>query len=154
MSDFRDCPACSDLLEETGCADPACASCMGTGARPLDQASIELALSARDWVDERVSDLFSDWCRLMGVHAAYGVHRWETWGDKLRVIQDTSCRGCFDTETRELELCWLWMGPPEREAAITALRRTREAAEAAKAAAAREGRIGQLRAELARLERG
>lgn len=154
MSDFSDCPACSDLLEETGCADPACASCKGSGSRPRDQASIELALSARDWVDEWVSDLFADWCRLMGVHTAYGVHRWETWGDKLRIVQDTSCRGCFSTAHHELETAWLWMSPEDREAAIGGLRDAARAAEAAKAAAARKGRIGQLREELSRLERG
>ena len=154
MTDFRDCPACAAFHPETGSPDPDCETCKGSGCRPLDQASFELALSAREWLDERVSDLFAVWCRLMGVHAAYGVHRWETWGDKLRIVQDTSCRGCFDTETRELELSWLWTGPQEREAAITGLRQAQEAAAAAKAASALQGRIGQLRAELARLERG
>ncbi len=154
MTDFNDCPGCAARLKEEGIADPDCETCKGSGRRPLDQASIELALSARDWIDERVSDLFADWCRLMGVHAAYGVHSWQSWGDKLRIVQDTSCRGCFDTETRELELAWLWMRPQEREAAITGLRQQQEAVATAKAAAARQGRIGQLRAELARLERG
>jgi len=154
MTEFRDCPACAAFHPETGSPDPDCETCKGSGCRPLDQASIELALSAREWADERVDTLFSDWCRLMGVHAVYGVRSWDIRGPKLRIVQDTSCCGCSSSKTRELELAWLWIGPQEREAAITGLRQAQEAAEATKAASAREGRIGQLRAELGRLERG
>lgn len=149
--DFSTCPECrGEDQDEAGSGT--CALCGGSGNRPVTAASIELAISAKEWADEVVEGFFGDWCRLTGKHRAYGVESWSVGCGKLRIVQDTSCRGCYDTESHEFPLAWLLAGPEEREALI----RTEMEGKARKEAQAREIRrveeIGRLRARIADLE--
>ena len=53
-------------------------------------------------LDARVSDLFDAYCKVYGIHPAYGVESWDVSGDRVYVVQDTSCRGCYDNRSHTL----------------------------------------------------
>lgn len=58
--------------------------------------------SEKEWLENRVSSIFSKYCQVYGINEAYGVDSWEIWGDKIEIIQNVSCRGCYDVERRSL----------------------------------------------------
>lgn len=53
-------------------------------------------------MDARVSDLFHAYCKVHGIHPAYGVESWDVTGDLVHVVQDTSYRGCYDNRSHTL----------------------------------------------------
>lgn len=147
MTDFKDCPACGGGSPER----MDCVTCEGTGERTVSPENVLLALTAKDWADDQVSTLFEAWCRINGVHAAYGVERWECSGEEIRVIQDISCRGHYDTQDHFFPMSWLLAGPDEREKLITADLDERAKRDAAARVQADRNRIASLERELATL---
>lgn len=149
MTDFARCPDCAgsgDIDEAT------CSLCGGSGDRRVTEANLALAMTAKEWADGQVSDFFSTWCRIAGVHEAYGVDRWHSWESTLNIVQDTSCRGCYDSKNHSFPLAWFLATGDERERLI------REDVESKMSAAEKrrhEERLRELestRAKLARLE--
>lgn len=146
ITDFSRCPACGDDW------DPECATCAGTARRPLTEADFGLAVTAREWADEQVKDFFKEWCDLTRHDLAYGVESWEVYGDALRITQDTSCRGCYDSEAHEFPLTWLYATGEERAALIIAHSREAERRRKEQEGANRQREAAALRARLAALE--
>lgn len=149
MTDFAHCTNCAGSGDtDEGC----CSLCGGSGDRPITEENLALALTAKEWADNQVAAFFETWCRISGVHAAYGVERWETYGSAIRIIQDTSCRGCYSTEAHDFPMAWFLATGEERERLI------REDVESKMTAAERrrhEEKLRELqatRAKLARLE--
>lgn len=64
--------------------------------------------SEKEWLDDRISDIFSKYCQVYDINESYGVDSWEIWGNKLEIIQNVSCRGCYDVEKRTLPLEYLY----------------------------------------------
>lgn len=148
---FTDCPACEGcgyILDET------CPTCEGSSQRKITAADIELALSAKEWIDEEVGALFATWCKISGTHAAYGVESWSLYGDSLRIVQDTSCRGCHDTTSHDFPRAWLIAQGAERAALIQAEVDEKKAAEKQRRANNRQREIAHLQARLASLQSG
>jgi len=109
-----------------------------------------------DIAHKQVSDVFSDYCSVFGIPVAYGVERFELGGTALHITQDTSCRGCYDCASHQLQLNWLTMSPEDRleDMQQVKARQDRQAqkrkADADKAEIARlEGRLRVLRGETA-----
>lgn len=147
MTDFKDCPACGGGFPE----HMSCEACEGTGERAVTRENVLLAITGKEWADEKVGDLLSEWCRINGVFQGYGVESWECHGDQLRVVQDVSCRGCHNTRTHVFPLSWLLAGADERERLITADLEERAQRDAAAKAQADRNRIASLERELATL---
>lgn len=152
MTDFAYCPDCAGSGEAE---EATCTLCGGSGARRVTEENLALAMTAREWADEQVSIFFSAWCRIAGVHEAYGVESWQSWqswGSTLNIVQDTSCRGCHDSKRHSFPLAWFLATGEERERLI------RDDVQSRKSAAEKrdhEHRLRDLeatRAKLARLE--
>lgn len=146
MTDFSHCPACGEDW------DPKCGACAGTARRPLSRESFELAVSAREWADEQVRDLFQEWCELTGYDLAYGVESWQVYGDSLLITQDRSCRGCYNSERHDLPLAWLYASGDERADLILAHAREQDRIRQEQEAVRRQREAASLRARLAAIE--
>lgn len=148
MTDFTDCPQCADEW------DAACPTCGGSSRRPHTGENFLLAASAKEFADEYVSEFFTEWCELSGTDRAYGVERWKWYGGSLRIVQDTSARSCYNSETHDFPGEWVLAQGEERRALIRAsLDKARRAEEEARQAARRR-EAETLRARLAVLEAG
>lgn len=67
---------------------------------------VEAYEALKEHIDNRVSDVFHDWCKAAGKHSAYGVEEW-TWGWKtVTILQDTSCMGCYSNDSHTLPVEW------------------------------------------------
>ena len=66
--------------------------------RPLTRANVDLAETAKDWLDGKVAEFFADYCNIFGIHQAYGVEKYWIYGDSILIRQDISCRGCYNSE--------------------------------------------------------
>lgn len=64
--------------------------------------------SEKEWLENRVSSIFSKYCQVYGIDEVYGVDSWEIWGDKLEIVQNVSCRGCYDVWKRSLPVEYLY----------------------------------------------
>lgn len=149
MTDFAHCPDCSGSGEK---ADAACGSCNGSGERAISHANLHLAVSAKAWADDQVDAFFSAWCSISSTFHAYGVESWSVSADSLTIVQDTSCRGCYDTTSHSFPLAWFLATGAEREGLMsTEVERRRAEAEARRTAAAHR-ELAQTRARLASLE--
>ncbi len=118
--DFNTCPACKGDPFGTYAADTPftsdhpCQACQETGERIIDRDVIDEALRSKDWLDERIANVFVDYCQVFKIHKAYGVDEWRIEGNELHIKQDTSCRGCYDYEWRRFPLEYLYLDGDER----------------------------------------
>lgn len=93
--------------------DSPCAACNGTGERQKTLSNVLLADSAREWAYEIIADFFRDWCTAFNKAVCYGVESWSIVGSidppegTLHIVQDTSARGCHNTERHEIPLRYL-----------------------------------------------
>ena len=65
-------------------------------------------------LDDEVSAVFGLWCKANNTHVAYGVERWDVWENNLQIVQDTSCRGCYDNEYHTIPSSLLFMSSEEQ----------------------------------------
>lgn len=152
MTQFSHCPTCAGSGEA---GDETCTLCGGSGDRVISEENLMLAVTAKEWADDQIADFFATWCRLSGVHQAYGVESWSTYGSDLRIVQDISCRGCYDTETHSFPLEWFLATGEKRERLIredvvskmTAAEKQRHDAKLQELAATR-ARLARLESEL------
>lgn len=112
-----------------------CPHCEGTGKVVNDFLT-----------DGHVSDVFSDYCEVFGIHKAYGVHRWDDMGGQILVVHDISARSCFNTDSYYLKREYFTR---DRDRRLTLMRADKAAQAAREEKAKRDGKI----AELAQLER-
>lgn len=118
--DFATCPTCNGTTEDADGNWEGCATCSGSGRRPVTPENLQLAITGRDWADERVAEFFGEWSRLTGTFAGYGVESWELHGDVLHITQDISCRGCHNTTDHRFPAEMLFADPERRRAMIVA----------------------------------
>ena len=149
MTEFGYCPECQGNAAIDGIE---CAACGGSGKRAVTAENLELAISAREWADDQVESFFSTWCRITGLHHAYGVESWSTGSGELRIVQDTSCRGCHDTTSHTFPIAWLLATGKERERLITEDVAARRAEAARKRQVEKREELERARAYLASLE--
>lgn len=64
--------------------------------------------SEKEWLENRISDIFSTYCQVYDINEVHGVDSWEIWGDKIEIFQNVSCRGCYDVWKRSLPLEYLY----------------------------------------------
>ena len=86
-------------------------------SKEANQRRVERILILKDWLDTRVSETFTDYCQVFGIHRAYGVESYQIggWGgDDLRIVQDTSARGCHNSQDHTLPADYLYLDRPER----------------------------------------
>ena len=82
----------------------------------ITPARVALYQRLKEDIDEAVSNMFGDYCAAMDLHVAYGVESFDFWGDQVRIVQDTSCRGCYNSEVHELPASALYMSSEDRTA--------------------------------------
>lgn len=148
MTDFSCCPDCIGYPEQS---EPICSTCKGSGLRQLTEANIERAVSAKEWADEQIDQLFSEWCDISGSRRAYGVSNWEI-GSQLHITQDTSCMGCASTENHSFPVEWLYATGTARTALITSHIEEKRAADTQHRETSRLARLAQIKKEAAALE--
>ena len=77
-------------------------------------SSINLALSAQEWVDEKVRELWSVYNKVFQLN--YGLSKWNINTTTIDIQAGYSCRGSVYEEWFELKMEWLLN--PEREELI------------------------------------
>jgi hypothetical protein len=75
---------------------------------------ISRVLVLKGWLDSLVSGVFSDYCEIFDIHRAYGVQSYHIEYDSLDIIQDISCRGCYDTQSHSLPIEYLYLDGDDR----------------------------------------
>lgn len=68
---------------------------------------IEHIENEKEWLDGRIDDIFAKYREIYEIRGN-GVYDWELQGKTLVISQDVSCRGCHDTERRELPAEYLY----------------------------------------------
>ncbi|WP_411839934.1 hypothetical protein [Paracoccus sp. ME4] len=149
--DFATCPTCNGTSEDADGNWEGCATCSGSGQRPLTPENLQLAITGRDWADQRVAEFFGEWSRLTGTFAAYGVEGWELRGDVLHITQDISCRGCHDTTDHRFPAEMLFADPARRRTMIMAQLEEKARTDARARERWRELEIERLQQRLAEL---
>lgn len=84
MTQFATCPACDGAGFYGNAED--CATCDGTGFRKIDRAAIDLAVGAKEWIDEYVSEVFADYRKAFGIRMG-GIDKWFLDGEMLDIDQ-------------------------------------------------------------------
>ena len=75
--------------------------------RPVTMDNILLAISAKEWADRVVSEMFLDYCEVFEIHRAYGVESWSIAGCNISITQDISARSCYNTKEHLIPLAYL-----------------------------------------------
>lgn len=101
--DFSNCPEC--YCEEDGYS-PGCSKCNNTGERKVSLSSIALAQSSKNWLNEKVSDIWKIYNTVFKLN--YSISKWSFYGDILFITAGYSCRGSVFEEDFELPKSWLW----------------------------------------------
>lgn len=121
-----------------------CPHCEGSGRVPEDFLT-----------DEHVAEVFADYCDIFGFHVCYGVEKWSEggWsGDVVNIVQDTSARNCYNSETHKLPKLWFTRDVAKRRELMTKARQEEKAEIARKKAQDNKDRIAELENELAELK--
>lgn len=139
MIDFAYCPACQGYGES-------CKTCGETGDRIINEAIVHEAFAATEWLDERISQVYSEYKKVMKI-SDYGVERWSQCGNTVTLVVDTSCRGCYDTDSVDLPLELFCVDENRRREILTDLRSEKEQKERAEVAA-RQSRVQAQRKKL------
>lgn len=149
--DFSSCPTCNGTTEDAEGNWDGCKTCAGSGNRPVTPENLQLAITGRDWADERVAEFFGEWCRLTKTFAGYGVESWELRGDVLHITQDISCRGCHDSTGHSFPAEMLFADGDRRRALILAQLEEKAQADTKEKERRKELEIGQLQRRLTEL---
>lgn len=149
MTTFSNCPTCAGSGEAN---EETCSLCGGSGDRAISEENLMLAVTAKEWADDQIATFFETWCRISGVHKAYGVESWETYGSELKIVQDTSARSCYNSETHTFPLAWFLATGVERERLIREDVERKKAEEEQRQQEAKKRRLASARAEITRLE--
>lgn len=108
--------------------------------------------TAKEWAEEHVEAFFLQWCSIVGRYAGYDIERFDFWGDTIKIVENTSCMGCYSNEQHILPLAWFYADRETREALIRADMKEKAEAVRLKSKETDARRIAQLRQELAALE--
>lgn len=106
---FVNCPDCYNEKEGYSLG---CSSCEDSGERAITQESVNMALSAKEWLNNKVRELWSDYDRIFKLK--YSLSSWSIYGDVLFIRAGYSCRGTVHEEDFELQTKWLWSSDREQ----------------------------------------
>ncbi|MFG6082902.1 hypothetical protein ACEUZ9_004134 [Paracoccus litorisediminis] len=148
---LKNCPDCKGEGWNEGAATR-CDACGGSCSRKLTAEILEAFAEAKEWLDDKIDTAFEDWSRIAGFHRAYGVESWEIRHDGIRIVQDVSCRGCYDTTAHIMPIVWLLAAPAERELMILAEKARQDAEKASQQSRMRKEEIRDLQDRLAKLQ--
>jgi hypothetical protein len=157
--DFCNCPACKgdptgEWVENSRfSADKPCDVCDGSGQRKIDSETIDMAMDAREWLDERVTDVFGDYCNAFGFHMAYGVESWSFNGSTLDIVQDISCRGCHDTASHSISSRYLYAERDDRLVMLAEDAKAAKSSRRKKERANKADRLHDIESEAAELRK-
>lgn len=119
----------------------------------LTPARLEMLIRRKDEIDEHVDNVFRHWCTAMGIHPAYGVHRWDLSSNStVDIVQDITCRGCTDYDYHQIPVSWLYMSPDELQIAVEELKQKVADDKKKKKAAEKKRDIADLERRLAELK--
>lgn len=118
--------------------------------RNLTKEDVQLAESAKHWLDDKIQEFFSDYCSVFGIHPAYGVDDYRLDYKQIYIKQDTSCRGCYNSETHYLPAEWFYAA--DRIALMQASLDLKRKKEEEKKAIDKARQIEYLKAQLKELE--
>lgn len=108
-NDFSNCPQC--YCDKEGYSH-GCNVCNNTGEREVNKSSVELAQSSKQWLNEKVMNLWSIYNKVFQLN--YSLSNWSFYGDSLLVTAGYSCRGSVFEEDFELKKEWLWESDIEK----------------------------------------
>lgn len=112
---------------------------------------VETFEALREHIDNRISDVFHDWCKATGKHSAYGVEKWD-WGWKtVTILQDTSCMGCYSNQSHSLPVEWFLVHREESRALIAQSVKAEKKVAADLKLKSRKQKLEELRAKTAKL---
>lgn len=114
---------------------------------------VERILAMKEWLDDRVSQVFHDYCGVFDIHPAYGVESFTVGNVNLQIVQDISCRGCYDTTRRTLLVEYLYLEQPDRLALMKHHKVEQAAVILARDTAAKRSELAQAAATVERLSR-
>lgn len=153
-SEFGYCPTCAGTTEDDAGNYEGCPACAGSGLRPLTEENARLAITAREWMDDRIGDFWSDWIRVNNSYRGWGVEGWDISGGQLVLRIDMSRRGCHDSETMRFPAEWFYVTGAARTAFLDADLEERARGDAQAREQHRINEIERLKAQLARLQSG
>lgn len=108
-------------------------------------------LEARDKIDDIVSEVFHDYCKVFGFFFGYGVQSWEEAGkENIYIVQDTSCMGCSSTDSHVLPMEYIFY---DRDKRLKIMTRDAEKARKKKERRDREAAARELKEAEARVKR-
>ena len=113
--------------------------------------TVSLILQNMENLSERVSQVFSDYCKVFGYHPAYGVEKFEVQAHKLYILQDTSARSCYNSENHHLDLQYLYLEGDERLALMRAHKQEQDTKAAEKQREENKRQLAHLEARSAEL---
>jgi hypothetical protein len=124
-TNFHDCPVCGgdpygvQTPQGYQLVDHPCTNCGKSGVRSVNKESVELALSAREWLDAEIEACHRKWCHIHGFDKAPRMVSWSIREDELHVTVDTSVRRNGNTDTHILKLAYLYTAGEERTRMMT-----------------------------------
>lgn len=78
------------------------------------ERKIACAIRIKDWLDDRVSEVFTDYCEIFGIQRAYGVENYHLNSSVLVITQDITSYSCHDTEDHILPIEYLYLEGEDR----------------------------------------
>lgn len=67
---------------------------------------VEAYENLKDRIDNKIDQVFYDYCEIKKIAHAYGVRKWQWCHKTVLIVQDTSCMGCYNEEKHSLPLEW------------------------------------------------
>ena len=101
-TDFGDCEHC--YLQDEGYS-LGCTHC-NEGKRKLTPDAMALAISAQEWADDKVRELWKEYKVVFGLKM--GLTKWNISSSTLSLEAGYSCRGSYTGYDFELPLAWLY----------------------------------------------
>ena len=101
--EFSDCDHCYSIEEGYS---PGCIHCNDTGQRKLSPEGMALAMSATEWAETKVNDLWKDYNAIFKLNL--GFTKWSMYSNTILIEAGYSCRGSYSGESFELPQEWLY----------------------------------------------
>ena len=120
------------------------------------KSRVARALVIKEWLDNRITEVFTDYCNTFGIHRAYGVESYDigAWGsDDLRIVQDITRRGCYDTTVHNMPTEYLYLDHEPRLALMASDKARKDALDADRNKATKRAELARAAADVARLSR-
>lgn len=142
---FVNCPECFSEKEGYSLG---CSTCKNSGERQVTEDNVNMALSAKIWLDTKVKELWSDYDSVFKLK--YSLSNWSIYGDVLFITAGYSCRGTVHEENFELQTQWLWSN--DRQKIFNDLRNKQLKEKEAEQQEEDEQKLKELKEKISKLE--